>query len=75
MRPALKLPAAALAEAAGASPGPVYSVPESDAFARPQPVVFMEKSLSANTDGAEYPPGTLSISAGVSAVCLLRVGH
>ncbi len=67
--------AAALAEAAGASLGAVYSISETGALVRPQPVVFMGKSLSASADGAEYPPGTLSISADVSAVYLLRVAH
>ena len=67
--------AAALAAAAGASLGPVYSISESGTLAGPQPVVFMEESLSANADGAEYPPGTLSISADVSVVYLLRIGH
>lgn len=67
--------AAALAEAAGAGLGAVYSISESSAFVRPQPVMFMEKSAPANADGAEYPPGTLSISADVRAVYLLRVTH
>lgn len=67
--------AAALAEAAGASLGPVYSITESSAFVRPQPMMFMEKSGAANMNGAEYPPGTIEISADVSAVYLLRVAH
>lgn len=67
--------AAALAEAAGASLGPVYSISEHSAFARPQPVMSMDKSLSANTNGAEFPPGTLSISADASVMYLLRVAH
>lgn len=65
----------ALAEAAGANLGSVYSISESSAFVRPQPVAFMEKSGSANMIGAEYPPGTMEISADVSVVYLLRVAY
>ena len=65
--------ASALAAAAGASLGRVYSISENSGLVRPQPVVMVAKMAPAG--GAEYEPGTMDVTADVSVVYMLKSGH
>ena len=62
--------ALALAQAAQVNLGAVYSITESNGFARPQPMMMAAKMAPA--DGAQYQPGTMEINADISVVYLLQ---
>lgn len=65
--------ALALVAAAGQNLGAVYSISETSAFIRPQPVMMAAKMESR--ESAEYQPGTMEISADVNVVYLIKAAH
>ena len=63
--------ALAAAEAASTNLGLVYSISENTGFVRPQ--LMMQAARTANAGDAKYEPGTIEITADVTAVYLLKI--